>query len=83
MFENCGWLIVTVLTNPNHYVYLSLQKQKVALKFHLLCISGFMHAVYNIPINVVLELWVRLSIQNYSKWPACHINQTMETLLSN
>ena len=30
---------------------------------------------------VVLELQVKLSIQNYSKWLACHVNWTVETLL--
>ena len=73
-------LIVTVLTVLNRCVSLSLWTQKAALKFHLLHINGFMHAVYNITANVVLELRVKLSIQNYSKWPACHVNRTAETL---
>ena len=67
MFENCSWLIVMVLTDLNHCVSLSLQTQKAALKFHLLHINGFMHAVYNVTANVVLELQVKLSIQNYLK----------------
>ena len=56
MFENCGWLIVTVLTDLNRCVSLSSRTQKVALKFHLLRISSFMHAVYNIPTNGSLRI---------------------------
>ena len=56
MFENCGWLIVTVLTVPDRCVSLSSRTQKAALKSHLLHINSFMHAVYNITANVVLEL---------------------------